>query len=262
MNSPFPGMDPYLEKHWRDIHASLIIYARDQLQGVLPAALCARVEERVFLESEGESLGNLYPDVRVVEYRAEKQGTAEQGNVATLEPLLIHVPLQEITETYIEILDAESGNRVITVIEILSLTNKTTRTGRKQYREKQKQCKKAGVSLVEIDLLRAGRRVLSVPPNWLPRAAQTLYQVCVYRAWKADVAEVYPVPLENPLPSIRIPLRPQDQDVRLHLQELLAQAYRNGRYGNTLDYRVPLDPPLPAKEAKWAKGVIKRKNAK
>ncbi len=28
MPSPFPGMDPYLEAHWRDVHAGLIIYAR------------------------------------------------------------------------------------------------------------------------------------------------------------------------------------------------------------------------------------------
>jgi hypothetical protein len=31
MKSPFPGMDPYLEQFWRDVHASLIIYSRDQL---------------------------------------------------------------------------------------------------------------------------------------------------------------------------------------------------------------------------------------
>ena len=51
MASPFPGMDPYLESHWRDIHASLIIYARDALQGVLPGSLRARVEEAVLLET-------------------------------------------------------------------------------------------------------------------------------------------------------------------------------------------------------------------
>ena len=38
MPSPFPGMDPYLEAHWRDVHASLIIYARDALQGALTTA--------------------------------------------------------------------------------------------------------------------------------------------------------------------------------------------------------------------------------
>jgi len=32
-------MDPYLEAHWRDVHAALIIYARDALQGVLPSPL-------------------------------------------------------------------------------------------------------------------------------------------------------------------------------------------------------------------------------
>jgi len=44
-------MDPYLEAHWRDVHASLIIYARDALQGVLPGSLRARVEERVLPET-------------------------------------------------------------------------------------------------------------------------------------------------------------------------------------------------------------------
>ncbi len=66
MPSPFPGMDPYLEAHWRDVHASLIIYARDALQGVLPTSLRARVEESVLLETP-QGLGDhpLYPDVRV-----------------------------------------------------------------------------------------------------------------------------------------------------------------------------------------------------
>ena len=56
MPSPFPGMDPYLEAHWRDVHAGLVIYARDALQGVLPGSLRARVEERML------------PGGRVVEY--------------------------------------------------------------------------------------------------------------------------------------------------------------------------------------------------
>ena len=31
MPSPFPGMDPYLEAHRRDVHARLIIYASDAI---------------------------------------------------------------------------------------------------------------------------------------------------------------------------------------------------------------------------------------
>ena len=52
MKSPFPGMDPYLEQFWPDVHASLIIYTRDQLEEQLPANLIARVEERVVFETE------------------------------------------------------------------------------------------------------------------------------------------------------------------------------------------------------------------
>jgi len=49
MKSPFPGMDPYLERYWRDLHQSLIIYTRDELQDRLPPQLRARIEERVYL---------------------------------------------------------------------------------------------------------------------------------------------------------------------------------------------------------------------
>jgi hypothetical protein len=51
MNSPFPGMDPYLEQYWREVHVRLIAYAGDSLQERLPAGLRARIEERVFLET-------------------------------------------------------------------------------------------------------------------------------------------------------------------------------------------------------------------
>ena len=69
MPSPFPGMDPYLEAHWRDVHTTLVVYIRDALQDALPPQLRARVEERVVLEGD-EGLGDpLYPDIRVIEHR-------------------------------------------------------------------------------------------------------------------------------------------------------------------------------------------------
>src|SRR2546429_7905477 len=101
MPSPFPGMDPYLEAHWRDIHARLIIYACDALQGVLPGSLRARVEERVLLETP-EGLGDhpLYPDVRVVEY-TPKRGleTRTDGSIAVVEPLQVETDPETATET-------------------------------------------------------------------------------------------------------------------------------------------------------------------
>jgi len=45
MKSPFPGMDPYLEDHWLDVHAGLAVFTRDQLRTQMPSGLIVRVEE-------------------------------------------------------------------------------------------------------------------------------------------------------------------------------------------------------------------------
>jgi hypothetical protein len=41
MRSPFPGMDPFLEPSWGDVHHGLIVYSCEALQRVLPAGLVA-----------------------------------------------------------------------------------------------------------------------------------------------------------------------------------------------------------------------------
>src|SRR5437763_16851420 len=79
MPSPFPGMDPYLERHWGDVHASLITYARDQLQGSLPPELCARIEERVFVESPAGDERTMVPDLRVLGPQRAKKGKVKKA---------------------------------------------------------------------------------------------------------------------------------------------------------------------------------------
>lgn len=63
--------------------------------------------------------------------------------------------------------------------------------------------------------------------------------------------EYYPISPQSRLPAIRIPLQPQDRDVVLRLQPLIAQACQNGRYDD-LDYRGQLNPPLAVEESAWA----------
>ena len=141
MPSPFPGMDPYLEAHWRDVHAGLVIYARDALQGVLPGSLRARVEESVLLETpEGMGDHPLFPDVRVVEYSSKRDTEAPpSAGVAVAEPLLVDTERGPVVETFLEIIDRESGNRVVTVIEFLSPSNKSPGPNREQYLRKQRE---------------------------------------------------------------------------------------------------------------------------
>src|SRR5436305_14703680 len=67
MNSPFPGMDPYLEQFWGDVHLTMIARSRAAIQKQLPSDLIARVDERVFVETTDGQPRDIVPDVRVVE---------------------------------------------------------------------------------------------------------------------------------------------------------------------------------------------------
>src|SRR5436309_2366372 len=106
MPSPFPGMDPYLEDHWRDVHTSLVIYIRDALQEVMPASLRSRVEERVVFETpQGLAEEDRYPDVRVVEFHPQGPRPRQADGTAVAEPILLEAETEPLTEPYIEIID-------------------------------------------------------------------------------------------------------------------------------------------------------------
>lgn len=256
MRSPFPGMDPYLERHWRDVHTRLMVYAVDQLQEQLPGDLIARVEEGVSIDL-GDEFRAAAPDVQVVE-RPEATWTVEPTASATAvaEPLVVPVSAP-YTERRITIVDHASGDRVVTAIEVLSPTNKIPGDGREKYRRKQEDYIAGGVNLVEIDLVRSGIFTLAVPPDNIHRHFRTPYQVCVRRVTRPDEAEVYRMPGREPLPTVRVPLRPTDPDVTLNLQELIDLCYRRGRYYAAIDYRQDPDPPLGPADARWADELLR-----
>lgn len=256
MPSPFPGMDPYLTLSWRDVHTRLIVYACDAIQESLPAILSARLEENVLLETpQGLSEHPYAPDVRVVEYPAKQgQVAATPSGVALADPVVIDlaeaVVTEQVTEPRLEIIDRGSGNRVVTVLELLSPTNKTSRTNRTQYQRKQVEILESNANLVEVDFIHFGPHILACPIEAF--SERPTYLACVRRATKPLQAEVYPIRISDRLPTLRIPLRPDDADVPLDLQALLELSYRKGGYGNTIDYTRPLDPPLRGPDAAWA----------
>ncbi len=190
-----------------------------------------RVEERVVLE-KADGIGNpLFPDLRVIEYRPERRGSTQPvAGLAVADPFLIETEQEPQTEAFIEIIDAGSGNRVVTIIEVLSPSNKTPGEAMVQYLRKQDDISQSDTSLVEIDLLRGGKHVLAVPLQYIPKTHQTPYMVCVRRAWVRGKAEIYPVPLSQRLPTVRVPLRDGDADVPLDLQAIIERCYRMGRY--------------------------------
>jgi hypothetical protein len=70
MHSPFPGMNPYLEQYWGDIHHRLITYSSDAIQKQLPGDLRARVDERVVVEPEEGKPRDIVPEGHRTPYAA------------------------------------------------------------------------------------------------------------------------------------------------------------------------------------------------
>jgi hypothetical protein len=259
MRSPFPGMDPYLERFWDDVHATMISRARAAIQKHLPADLVARVEERVYLENSEEKLRSFTPDVRIVERREPREPHLRTSNgLAVAEPLIVQIPeIDEVRQGFIQIIDLKSGRKVVTVIEVLSPSNKRPGVGRELYLKKQQELWDAGASLVEIDLVRAGNRVMSAPFELIPDGHRTPYAICVRRACKPRAFEYYRVPLRERLPAIAIPLREADQDLPLDLQAVLDECGEEGRYVEDIDYQLEPDPPLTADDASWADALLR-----
>ncbi len=260
MPSPFPGMDPFVESEWSDFHTRLATYMCDALNPHLPKPLLARVEEYLAVEADDDS-DRFSSDIRVVEQsnRNGDGGTAVAEYVALAEPLIVPTDFSTRTLRSVRIIDPKSEHRVITAIEILSPANKIGRAGRDAYERKRLELLDGKVNLVEIDLIRAGMHVLTVPYDQFPKAYAEPYRICIVRASARHQGEIYPAGFRQRLPAIRIPLRPSDADVRLDLQALVDEAYDKGRYGESIDYSTQPTPRLSAADAQWADEILKAK---
>jgi hypothetical protein len=258
MPSPFPGMHPYLERHWLDVHPRLIHNGCNALNRQLGPDLRARMGERLVVEHDMDPIRSIYPDVRVF---AHERGVGDRplsssAAVAVAEPLVISAPNEEIRETFIQIIDVSSGGSLVTVIEFLSPANKLTHDGSGKYRQKQREVLQADINMVEIDLTRGGTWQLLYPTAQLPLDYRTTYLTCVRRGFGFGRFEIYRMPLRERLPAIRVPLRAKDADIALDVQALVDLAYQEGRYDD-IDYGQPAVPPLAEEDEKWAESLLK-----
>jgi len=255
--NPFPGMNPFFEQRWRDAHTMLIAYLRDGLQERLPADLVAAAEEETVTIGIGESATTYRPDLQVrqpwmLKEPATTEVAAPPPSAIATEPIRVFADAE--TERWIEI--REATGRLITVVEPLSPSNKLEAAERDRYRRKRRTFIGGGVNLVEIDLVRHGTPVFPEGIWNVLQRAGACYGVCVFRAAQPAAHEVYPIPLRERLPVIRVPLRPSDADVVLDLQPLIDQCHERGRY-HLLNYRVDLQPALTPEEAGWADQVLR-----
>jgi hypothetical protein len=273
MPSPFPGMDPHLEHpaRWPGVHMSLIAALQAALNDRLPPDLYAAIEQGMYVaeDPEGKLLG--IPDSAVIALRepqsspykihAERVGTGRRTGPPERGALEVELPVPPLARVaHLEVREA-GAHQVVTVVELLSPTNKLRGDGRRQYEGKRLETLNSRVSFVEIDLLRAGRPM----PVWrngrpLPRRSRGDYRILVSRGHERPRARLYTFTVRDPIPVFRFPLRLEDTEAgvesEVDLRPLLDEVYERGRYQVRVNYRVEADPPLDAADAAWAEGLL------
>src|SRR2546422_629315 len=253
MPSPFPGMDPYLEAtgKWEDFHNKLMGDMERHLSQVLPPRYAVRLGERSYIDyidPRTEQTGELLfkPDIGI------KSAGAESGSASTsvLEESALDMEGRvetEFREVFLEIHELDPAHRLVTGIEIPSPSNKRPGSvGWYQYERKRKVFLEGHANLVEIDLLRGGRRMAMAQP-W----PDSPYYIMVLRRETAPRCKVWRAHFRQPLPPIPIPLAPPDPDLHFELQPLVDAVYARSRYGRELDYTTALRPAFSAEEAAW-----------
>src|SRR5216683_1413790 len=133
MPSPFPGMDPFLEdpKLWPEFQHLLVTCL---YQALLPGL--------------------------VDRYRAR----VGQRHYFTEQALFTSVVREEHNEEFIEIRQ-RGADRLVTLVEVVAPSNKTTAEGRQYYLDHWANSKAGGANVVEIDLVLQGQPPRGFSPN-------------------------------------------------------------------------------------------------
>ena len=249
MSYPFPGMNPWLEQPaiWHNVHHSLITALRDTLAPVLRPRYFVDIETHTYIAVTSEEAQVRYPDVTII----HRGGPAVAAPAADEAPYLtVEIPLNDpIEESYLEVRSVPTGE-VVTVIELLSHTNKKPGVDRESYLEKRGVLLIARLNFVEIDLLRA------LPPMPYAETAASDYRLIIRRAETPRRVRLYPFSVRQPVPAFRLPLRPDDQEPLVDLGLLLHQIYDRAAYDLVIKYDQPPVPPLDEADWAWAAELL------
>lgn len=251
MQSPFPGMNPYLENPelWSEVHCRLIVAIADDLTDHLSEKYRVAIEKRTYFSGGDDSLLVGIPDVSVVG-KSPEQSQLSATATLPVEPITVTVPMaEEVQERYLEIREVATGS-VITTIEILSPKNKRSGEGRQAYNRKRHQVLASLTHLVEIDLLRGGQ------PLPILGVARSDYRILISRSDRRPSAQLYAFSVRQRIPQFTVPLAAGDEEPVLDLQSIVERVYERGRYYLAIDYTQPAQPPLSEQDAIWATTIL------
>jgi hypothetical protein len=254
MPSPFPGMNPYLEQAsvWQDFHHRFISAAADSLGAQVMPRYFVKIEEHLYVHEAFENGHTLAGRADVAISEGIATPSADKGTSLLVAPALVRVPTTMDLErsAFLEIRD-RNQRRLVTVIELLSPSNKLKDRDRAQYLAKREQILESSANFVEIDLLRSG-----TPMPWDEMPACDYYVVVSEPLARPD-AGIWPLGLHDPLPPISIPLAPNEPKARLDLKALLDHIYDAAGYAYYI-YATNPEPPLASEDVDWASRLVPR----
>lgn len=148
---------------WSSFHTGLIVAIADAITPQLGSQYYVEVKSRTYQTDEAdEELLIGIPDAIVFAGKAgavlTESPMAETTSTTTqLRPEKVLVPMPvELKQRYLEVREMGTDT-VITVVELLSPTNKRSGEGRTAYEKKRQLILGSATHLVEIDLLRGGK---------------------------------------------------------------------------------------------------------
>ena len=206
-DNPFPGMNPYLEhRHiWPDFHFSLVAGLANALGPRLPHNYRVDLKQRVEYE-QPVGLPSPMPE--------------DDG------PIRVRMP-RGIKALWLRV-ETVPHRELVTIVEVLSPTNKAPGKERNRYERKREVIVGSGANLVEIDLLR----------RWQPMPLETPpppsdYRILVCRSLKSPGALLYPFMVRQRIPKFTMPLLSEDEAhaPEVDLGAIVDRLHHTARYG-------------------------------
>ncbi len=178
------------------------------------------------------------PDVGIVERDAPSTPAA---TIALASAPLTGTAAMEVPTRYARVeIRTVDDETLITAIELLSPVNKRPGAdGADAYERKRQEVFRSAAHLLEIDLLRAGRR-----PQLLTPLPDTPYFIFLSRAERRPQIDIWPLTLRDPIPAVPVPLGRSDPDIALEVGSAIHLIYTSARYERRIDYRSAPPPPL------------------
>jgi hypothetical protein len=209
------------------------------------------LEERVYVTEPDQRTFVECPDVAVIgsaQAEPESPSSASASSVLTVQ---VSVP-DAVRETYLEV--RETGtDYVITVLEILSPTNKRPGRGRRIYEDKRLEILATRTHLLEVDLIRSGE-----PMPLMDDGRTSVYRILVSRGERRPNAILYRFGIRQPIPTFPLPLKPGDQEPLVDMGQILHDLYDQASYDLRLDYTGDPHPPLLSADVAWAEQLLRQ----